>query len=140
MKQGSNTIDIDGIGKTYPELLPLASGPIATNIALPAPKMTQDLISDNLSSVEPVDLKPANNNNENKGDKEDTQVEENQKHRTFVFAKNIRNVQSVLVPPHYFVNNSTEYLQQIEKDTRTTCVLEDRVCLYFLPLSDYYAN
>ncbi|KAG2183777.1 hypothetical protein INT43_006788 [Umbelopsis isabellina] len=123
---GSNTIDIDGIGKTYPELRPLASGPNATNIALPAPKMTHDLISDNSSSTESANLQPANGHNKIKEDNEDIQEEEKQKHRTFVFAKNVRNVQSVLAPSHYFVNNSTEYLQQIEKDTHTTCVLENR--------------
>lgn len=134
MKQGSNTIAIDGIGKTYPELRPLASGPIVTNIALPEPKMNHDLISGNLPSLEPVNIKPPNDNNESKGDNEDSQEEPKQKHRTFVFARSVRNVQSVLTPPHYFVNNSTEYLQQIQKDTNTTCLLENRVYFNILTL------
>lgn len=116
--------------KTYPDLPPVGelsgfgippSTPLSSTptVIVPVPPV-----------VKHINLKPAEDqeNNDNIANPEEKDV--NVIKAVFTFAKNVRNAQLVVSPPHQFSQMSNEYLHQIARETNTSCTLDNRVGVF----------
>jgi hypothetical protein len=92
---------------------------IKTTPVITVPKPMVETVKLKLSPIESDEKAP----NADEDEKKKKQVVK----AIFTFAKNVRNAQLVLSPPHLFQQTSTEYLHQIAERTNTTCDLVDRV-------------
>ncbi|KAI9289185.1 hypothetical protein BC943DRAFT_316166 [Umbelopsis sp. AD052] len=122
---GSNNVGADGMVNTY-EALPSVNQLSSFGSDPPTPMTTTPVIALPEPIAEKVNLKLPPFESDEKAADEDEKKNEQVVKAIFTFAKNVRNVPSVLSPSHLFQQTSNEYLHQIAKRTDTTCNLEDR--------------
>jgi hypothetical protein len=116
--------------KTYPNLPPVGELPGFGSPPSTPLSSTPTVIVPVPPVVEHINLKPAEDqeNNDNITDTKEKDV--NVIKAVFTFAKNVRNVQLVVSPPHQFSQMSNEYLYQIAQETNTSCTLDNRVRVF----------